>query len=341
MTSREEHITLGKAARDAGDFESAVRHYKEAVALDPNDVSIWLKLTGTYLASENYQTAIETCRETREHSIRERDTGVCLALEARALDQLGKFAEAETSLRASLELLPKSPQLHYDLAVVLSKIDRFDEALSLLDKVMELKPKQELLAQCHGLRGNILGDKEEWEESEREFSIAIGIEPEQGTHYSGLAGMYYDAGEFQKAIETYQKAIQLGCKYSTTYTLLGDAQWHAGDMDGARESFQTALSLDPLNKGNLNHEILLGLAVTEFERDHETARGYLLKSIELNPRYSYAYAELGQIEEQFGDRNKAEEWYLKALELYPSNSFFQRLLAELREETRHGDDKNV
>lgn len=60
-----------------------------------------------------------------------------------------------------------------------------------------------------------------------------------------LAGDYYQSGQLQTAIETAQAAVQLDPESAPAYGLLGLMYMDAGQADKAQESFARALRLDP------------------------------------------------------------------------------------------------
>ena len=82
------------------------------------------------------------------------------------------------------------------------------------------------------------------------------------------ANQYYEQGEFQKAIESYQNIIQGGFFNSEVYYNLGNAYFRKGELGNAILNYRRAERLDPRDqdiKANIEYVKLYTLDKIEFE----------------------------------------------------------------------------
>ena len=142
-------------------------------------------------------------------------------------------------------------------------------------------------------------------------------------YHRGLA--YGVKGEYDRAIEDFNKAIELDPIHANTYHLRGHAYYNKGDHDLAIEDCNKSLELKPDNadahsiRGNAYHN----------KGDHDRAIEDYNKTIELDPENSSAYCNRGLAFGNKGEYDRANEDCNKSLELKPDNAdaYFYRGLA--------------
>ena len=96
---------LGRALLDAGNYDAALPDLRRAIELDASNSEAWYNLGKAY------------------------------GLDAQS-------AQAEVALRKAAELNPKDPSPHYQLARILERLGRTDEAKSERQRFAELKQAQ-------------------------------------------------------------------------------------------------------------------------------------------------------------------------------------------------------
>ncbi len=127
---------------------------------------------------------------------------------------------------------------------------------------------------------------EDLSKAEKNFRLAIGLDPDYALAYSGLADIYmfrFQWGEKEyeaKAKEAARRALELDDTLAEAHTsaanILVDVDW---DFKGAEKEFKTALVLDP-NYATARH--WYGRLLTIFGR-HEEALAELERARDLNP----------------------------------------------------------
>jgi tetratricopeptide (TPR) repeat protein len=108
---------------------------------------------------------------------------------------------------------------------------------------------------------------------------AIELKPDDVLAYYNLGNTYDDQGQYEEAVEVYQRVIELNPDNFNTYNNLGVAYNHLEQFNKAASCFQQAIILDSLN--NFNYYTALGyayfgmdsnkLALSAFERAVELA----------------------------------------------------------------------
>lgn len=223
----QESLERGIAAEEAGDHAGAARHYREAIARDPDCAPAHLNLGLLHLSADSFGEAEAAIRE----ALRARDpfpeawVALAEALEAlgrtpealdaleRALAQregfegartnaavlhnnqghklqaLGQPAEAEVHLRRATELGPDIPEAHFNLGNVLQSLGRASDAEASLRRAIALRPAyREALT---GL-GNALRDQGRVDEAEAACRAALALDPgDRDAHDNLLLSMNY------------------------------------------------------------------------------------------------------------------------------------------------------
>lgn len=128
---------------------------------------------------------------------------------ATMLFRLGRFAEAEITIRTALAITPDDTNALFNYAQMLNTCDR-QEALPLVERALELDPEMPI---AHTLRAELLA----W------------INPEQ----------------WHIPVEAARRAVQLDPEDPHAHTILGHIQLAAGKAREAEERFRAALRLDP------------------------------------------------------------------------------------------------
>ena len=136
------HNNLALAAIDSGEFEVAEAHYRESLAIKPqpaiyNDLGVVLERQGLPdEAVEAYRNAVKLDPKSASAQY---NLGSSLA-------RSGKFAEAESHLRAAVEHGPNS-QNYTGLGIVLWQLGRKDEAIANLQAALKADPKNAVARQ--------------------------------------------------------------------------------------------------------------------------------------------------------------------------------------------------
>jgi tetratricopeptide (TPR) repeat protein len=122
------HYNLGVALFGSREYEGAEASLKEAVRLDPRRTDAGYYLGATYYARHKNDLALQEFRRVFEDpSSTVRDQAYLST--AILYDDMGNVEEAMRNAQLAIEANPKFYPAHYELAVLLDRLDRIREAL--------------------------------------------------------------------------------------------------------------------------------------------------------------------------------------------------------------------
>jgi TolB-like protein/Tfp pilus assembly protein PilF len=148
--SRSAYSNTGSMYYYMGDFERAADRYAMAVNLAPNDYQLWGNLADAYSFSESkksvasvaYKRAIELAEKLLSINVNDTDALSDSAYYYSRVEQRGKAIENDTRAR---ELAPNNMYVHYNSALIIAGIGNTDNALTALERAIELDYQIDLL----------------------------------------------------------------------------------------------------------------------------------------------------------------------------------------------------
>ncbi len=159
--------------------------------------------------------------------------------------------------------------------------------------------------------------QEAYEEDNAEQAIvlyqkAIGIKPDDAAYYN-MGNAYGELGEYQKAINAYQKAIEIKLDMHEAYNNMGNAYNELKEYQKAINACQKAIEIKPDN-----HEAYynMGNAYNKLKEYQKAINAYK-KAIEIKHDKHEAYYNMGNAYGKLGEYQKAINAYKKAIEIKP------------------------
>jgi len=168
-----------------------------------------------------------------------------------------KYRKLLTETEAAMSLSNLPARLLFNRAVAHEHFKEYEEVESSLKRLLTIDPKN-----SEGL--NFLGyiyaeQKINLHEAEALIRRALNEKPDDGYYLDSLAWVYYQRGEYDRAIETQVKAISQISDDPVMHEHMGDMLWKKDDKAGARDSWQKALELKHDNPGLIKRKIADGL----------------------------------------------------------------------------------
>lgn len=186
---------------DVQDFEQAVTAYETSTRLRPDFVPPLVNASFALNAMGQNARAEESLRKALELEPESAVANLNLGL---LLGEQGRPQEAEVALRKAMQADPLSAVAAYNLGVILAK-DRLGEALTWLQKAVELRPDDSKYAYtlAYFLRQN-----GETDQAINVLQKLIQQQPDYGDAYGLLGGMYEELGQVEEAKAIYQQGIE-------------------------------------------------------------------------------------------------------------------------------------
>ena len=148
-----------------------------------------------------------------------------------------EYYERETSVASSPEV---KRDAYLAMAVVYEKLERFEEAVTALEHLIEVAPDHvgayKELSDLY-LR---LGDEEK-ARAMMEQVTALGAEDPRLLY--NLGAERFNAAEFEAAAEYFEQAVEIDPEFRDAYIRLAFTRLNLGDNEGAKESLQKFLDL--------------------------------------------------------------------------------------------------
>ncbi len=150
-------------------------------------------------------------------------------------------AEAAGYFREALRLNP-SYQSHYNLAGVLARLGRTDEAIANFRRAIDLKPG---FAPAHGNLALALAAAGRYEEAAGQLELARALDPRAPIVHYNLGMVAAARGRLGEAEAAYRRALELDPAWPEAVNNLGIVLARQGRMREAAAAFTEALRLNP------------------------------------------------------------------------------------------------
>ncbi len=182
-------------------LKEAEEGYQKALKKFPSFSRARANLARVYIKQDQYETAVRELRHVLEDGETKPST---LTLTGYAYLLLGQPVPAETAYRQSLLLEPDDENARIGLVKCLLEQDRFQEAVQMLDNLIDKNPNNQmmwfLLANAHVALGN-----QETAIAVLEAADRLGLASSEAL--AALGDLYLDNGSAPRASAAYQKAF--------------------------------------------------------------------------------------------------------------------------------------
>ncbi len=155
--------------------------------------------------------------------------------------QMGRFSEAYTVNKKVIELSPKDPEGHYNLALNLKAMNNIQESINAYKNAIILKSNY---VEAYNNLGLIFLEIERFKEARSYFIKALSLltGPSSYAAFINLGTTYKRLGDFKNAIDSYKKAIISNNKIPEGHFNLGIVYLIIGDTENSEFYFKKAIS---------------------------------------------------------------------------------------------------
>ena len=243
-----------------------------------------------------------------------------LALGALTWQQTKMYSDLETLWRTTLTRNPKAFLAHNNLAVILRDRGQLDEAISHLQRALEIQPG---FAESHNNLGNALRQQGQLALAIAHFQKALQLEPNNAPAYGNLGSALLEKGQVNEAIAQFRKALQLEPGNVDLLNNLAYALLRNGQANRAIELLQKAVALHP---GFVDAHNNLGNLFLQIGQVDEAIACYR-KALQIQPNHAPAHSNLGRALLQKRQVNEAVSQFQKAAQLCPDSAEAENELA--------------
>lgn len=251
--SPESFINKAEELYKQGKLTQAIEAYKEAIAADPNNASIYVTLARIQVYAGQYEDAIEN---TQNALLKNPNNPLAHAVNGWALSNTGDSLEAEAAIKRALELDPNNALAHAYYAEILVNTGNFDDIAKAIEESRVAKQLDPTLLEAHRARGLVLLNTgaENLDEAISELKSAIALNDKIADLRLSLGYAYKLKGENDLAVEELLTAYALNPNDSTALTEVSLAYANEGQFGKSSQYAEQAMKVEPNNpklRGNL------------------------------------------------------------------------------------------
>jgi predicted O-linked N-acetylglucosamine transferase (SPINDLY family) len=199
------HYDRGNAFFDAGEFESAIGSYANALAFDAR------------------------------HALALNNRGL-------ALFCLKRFDAAIADFDAAIAVEPQSPETHYNRGITLHELLQYDEAIASYDHALDVDPN---FARAHNGKSNALAQLGRLAAALASCDQAIAADPRMAEAHLNRGNVLKELGRWQDSVSSYDRALAVNASLALGFYGRGEAYRRLGNNVAAAADLDRAFALDP------------------------------------------------------------------------------------------------
>jgi serine/threonine-protein kinase len=293
------------------DMTGATRLTEAAQVADPDP---WRQQLRAALALPDKEARLAALRVAARTARLDELGAVSLDLLGTALSAAGDAAAAEKVLRAAQQRHPGDVWVNYDLAQVLEKLNRLEEAIRYYVAARSIRPET-----AHAL-AHALEARGESDEAIVVFQGLARLRPGNGRHLGCLGRALQGRGRSQEAgvvleaaVAALREQIRLNPDDASAHTILGNALTAQGKLGDAVAAYREAIRLQPDDAAVHTN---LGIVLHEQGKLDDAIASHR-QALRLRPDDVVAHTNLGNALVAQGKLGDAVAAYREAIRLEP------------------------
>lgn len=199
-------LNLGRLYRSLNQNSEAEMWYKKALQIS-RDIDVISPLGALYYNTGQYDEALRLYKEAaalHPHSVQIR-----LSL-AQVQAVMGLTQEAEGVARRTADEIPDCIECFRLLSAIYSKQEEHSKALDMIDVALTMKPQDaKVTSELHFTRGNQLRELSRLDEAFQSYSRVADLSPKQAQAWMNMGGIRHIQGDYIAARTYYKKAATL------------------------------------------------------------------------------------------------------------------------------------
>jgi tetratricopeptide (TPR) repeat protein len=302
---------LGEALERIGALDAAIAAYRVSLAERPASGKTAANLILALVKAGQGGEAVERARAIAAAAPRDPERLFTLGLAQSEVDIDGAIG----TFRRVLELAPGHVLARYNLALVLKRTDRLQDALDELERALAIEPR----AETQYTAGIIHWHRGDLGRAASALRDAIAMHPRYIEAHSALGSVLHAKRDWDGAAAALRRAIALAPDAPAPQYTLAQVLRSAGDARAARDTLAQAERLR--RRGESEQEAIMWTSAGTEKFDRDDLAGALAlfqRATAASDRYAPAYYQMGRALEGLGQPDAARRAFAKASELNPS-----------------------
>lgn len=229
------HYLLGFFYYAGHKFNAAITELEKVIAVDPQFPLVNKLLGDIYIDNGNYYPAIEQYKLAL--SLNFNDYISCNNI-AIALTQIERYQEALAYIKKASELAPLNPNILYTLASIYRDNNMLKHALSVYEKLSNYPNVHNDKAGIYTTQGRIKEASLEYNKQIEYCNRKLSVNPYDALNLENLAKAYIGIEDYAKAEMVIHKAISIAPDYKQIYIILADIQKKLGRYNEASTTLE-------------------------------------------------------------------------------------------------------
>jgi len=230
----------------------------------------------------------------------------------------GKGAEAVSELNRALQLAPNSDDGYRGLGRAYLALGQKDRGLEAYQKAIELNPYYWV---NYNYAGQAYAGLGQYDKALAAFQRIIELEPDNSFGYLNAGSMYFRQGKYDQCIPFFQKALQIQ-PHPMTYSNLGTAFFFLKRYAESVPMFEKAVEMnqdDPMFMGNLADAYRWYNQIDKANATYDKAIALGFKQLQVNPRDANVLDQLSLYYAKKGDAIHAMDFIRRARAINPTD----------------------
>lgn len=302
---------LGEALERVGALDAAIDSYRRAASARAPSRKAVNNLILALVRAGRGQEAIDRARAEVAAAPDDPDRHFTLGLAQSEPDVEGAIA----SFRRVLALAPRHTLARYNLALVLKRADRLDEAIDELTRVLDAEPR----AEAYYTLGVIRLHRGELDRAAGALRAAIEAQPAHADAHYTLGAVLQARKDWPGAAAALGRAIALRPDLPGAHYTLARVLESSGDAAGARRHFAEAERLRERERLEQAARVWTSVGTGKLEQgDPAGAVDAFRRATATLETYAPAHYQLGRALQQLGRIDDARAAFARARQLNPS-----------------------
>ena len=302
---------LGEALERLGALDAAIEAFRIAVAERPQFQKAANNLILALVKAGRGPEAVAIARARVGDAPDDPERLFALGLAQSEQD----VEEAARTFRRTLDLAPRHTLARYNLALVLQRTDRLNDALDELARGLAIEPRSEL----YYTQGVVLWHQGQLDRAAAALRAAVAAEPASAEAYHALGAVLTAKQDWAGAAAALRRAIALKPEATAPRYALAQVLQRQGHEADARRQRDDADRLRERARVEQEAGTLTAAGTQRLDAgDLPSALACFRRAVALLDTYAPAHYQMGRTLARLGDRDGARAAFARAQQLNPS-----------------------